>query len=113
MAKAFASQGANLVLLARREQRLKENADALTKEFGVEVLALKCDITVTDEVKGAVEAVLKRFGRVDILVNNAGTGAIGNAEDITDEQFMHEVNVDLFGTFICAREFGRAMLGAG
>lgn len=113
MAKAFASQGANLVLLARREQRLKENADALTKEFGVEVLALKCDITVTDEVKGAVDAVLKRFGRVDILVNNAGTGAIGNAEDITDEQFMHEVNVDLFGTFICAREFGRAMLGAG
>ena len=113
MAKAFASQGANLVLLARREQRLKENAEALTKEFGVEVLALKCDITVTDEVKGAVEAVLKRFGRVDILVNNAGTGAIGNAEDISDEQFMHEVNVDLFGTFICAREFGRAMLGAG
>lgn len=113
MAKAFASQGANLVLLARREQRLKENADALTKEFGVEVLALKCDITVTDEVKGAVDAVLKRFGRVDILVNNAGTGAIGNAEDISDEQFMHEVNVDLFGTFICAREFGRAMLGAG
>ena len=112
MAKAFASQGANLVLLARREQRLKENAEALTKEFGVEVMALKCDITHTDEVKGAVEAVLKRFGRVDILVNNAGTGAIGNAEDITDEQFMHEVNVDLFGTFICAREFGRAMLDA-
>ena len=113
MAKAFASQGANLVLLARREQRLKENAEALTKEFGVEVLAIKCDITVTDEVKGAVETVLKRFGRVDILVNNAGTGAIGNAEDITDEQFMHEVNVDLFGTFICAREFGRVMLDAG
>ena len=113
MAKAFASQGANLVLLARREQRLKENAEALTKEFGVEVLAIKCDITITDEVKGAVETVLKRFGRVDILVNNAGTGAIGNAEDITDEQFMHEVNVDLFGTFICAREFGRVMLDAG
>ena len=112
MAKAFASQGANLVLLARREQRLQENAQALTKEFGVEVMAIKCDITVTDEVKGAVEAVLKRFGRVDILVNNAGTGAIGNAEDITDEQFMHEVNVDLFGTFICAREFGRVMLNA-
>ncbi|MEE0863917.1 MAG: SDR family oxidoreductase, partial [Alistipes sp.] len=113
MAKAFASQGANLVLLARREQLLKENAQLLTKEFGVEVLAMKCDITLTDEVKRAVEAVIRRFGRVDILVNNAGTGAIGNAEDITDEQFMHELNVDLFGTFICAREFGRVMLDAG
>lgn len=113
MAKAFASQGANLVLLARREQLLEQNAQLLTKEFGVEVLAMKCDITLTDEVKSAVEAVIRRFGRVDILVNNAGTGAIGNAEDITDEQFMHELNVDLFGTFICAREFGRVMLDAG
>ena len=113
MARAFASQGANLVLLARRKQRLDENAQTLTKEFGVEVLAMKCDKTVTDEVKGAVDAALKQFGRVDILMNNAGTGAIGNAEDISDEQFVHEVNVDLFGSFICAREFGRAMHNAG
>ena len=113
MAKAFASQGANLVLLARREQRLEENARAIAKEYGVEVMPMKCDITITDDVKRAVSATLERFGRVDILVNNAGTGAIGNAEDITDEQFMHEVNVDLFGTFVCAREFGREMLKAG
>ena len=113
MAKAFASQGANLVLLARREERLVENAQTLAKEFGVEVLPLKCDITVADDIRRAVRATLDRFGRVDILVNNAGTGAIGNAEDITDEQFMHEMSVDLFGTFACAREFGREMLNAG
>ena len=113
MARAFARQGANLVLLARREQRLEENAHAIAKEFGVDVFYMKCDITITEEVKAAVKAVIKRFGRVDILVNNAGTGAMGSAEDITDEQFMHEVNVDLFGTFICAREFGRVMLDAG
>ena len=113
MAKALASQGANLVLLARREQRLVENAEQIVRDYGVEVLPLKCDITVADEVKHAVQATLDRFGRVDILVNNAGTGAIGNAEDITDEQFMHEVNVDLLGTFICAREFGREMIKAG
>ena len=113
MAKAFASQGANLVLLARREERLVENAQTLAKEFGVEVLPLKCDITVADDIRRAVRATLDRFGRVDILVNNAGTGAIGNAEDITDKQFMHEMSVDLFGTFACAREFGREMLNAG
>ncbi|MBO5830307.1 MAG: SDR family oxidoreductase [Alistipes sp.] len=113
MAKAFASQGANLVLLARREQRLVENARAIAEEFGVEVMPMKCDITITDEVKHAVQATLDRFGRVDILVNNAGTGAIANAEDTTDEQFIHEMNVDLFGTFACAREFGREMIKAG
>lgn len=112
MAKAFASQGANLVLLARRMNLLEENAKAINEEYGVEVLPFACDITDTEKVKAAVAATMERFGRVDILVNNAGTGAVGPAEEITDEQFKHEMNIDLFGTFICAREFGKEMIKA-
>lgn len=112
MAKAFASQGANLVLLARRMNLLEENAKAINEEYGVEVLPFACDITDTEKVKAAVAATMERFGRVDILVNNAGTGATGPAEEITDEQFKHEMNIDLFGTFICAREFGKEMIKA-
>lgn len=112
MAKAFASQGANLVLLARRMNLLEENARAITEEFGVEVLPFACDITKTEMVEAAVKATLERFGRVDILVNNAGTGAVGPAEEITDDQFRHEMNIDLFGTFVCAREFGKEMIKA-
>ncbi|MBE6238201.1 MAG: SDR family oxidoreductase [Bacteroidales bacterium] len=112
MAKAFANQGANLVLLARRMNLLEENAKAITEEYGVEVLPFACDITDTERVKAAVAATLERFGRVDILVNNAGTGAVAPAEEITDEQFRHEMNIDLFGTFICAREFGKEMIKA-
>ena len=97
MAKAFASQGANLVLLARRMNLLEENARAITEEFGVEVLPFACDITKTEMVEAAVKATMERFGRVDILVNNAGTGAVGPAEEITDEQF---------------REFGKEMIKA-
>lgn len=113
MAKALASQGANLVLLARRQNLLEENAVTISKEFNVEVLPLVCDITVTEQVQSAVEATIERFGRVDILINNAGTGAVANVEDVTDEQFKHELEVDLFGTFICAREFGKKMIQAG
>lgn len=112
MAKAFASQGANLVLLARRIKLLQENAEAITKEFGVEVLPFACDITSTEQVKAAVNATIERFGRVDILMNNAGTGAVAPAEEITDEQFKHEMDIDLFGTFVCAREFGKKMIEA-
>ena len=112
MAKAFASQGANLVLLARRMNLLEENAKAITEEFGVEVLPFACDITKTEMVEAAVKATMERFGRVDILVNNAGTGAVGPAEEITDDQFRHEMNIDLFGTFVCAREFGKEMIKA-
>ena len=112
MAKAFANQGANLVLLARRMNLLEENAKAITEEYGVEVLPFACDITKTEMVEAAVKATMEKFGRVDILVNNAGTGAVGPAEEITDDQFKHEMNIDLFGTFVCAREFGKEMIKA-
>ena len=112
MAKAFARQGANLALLARRQNLLEQNAKAIAEEFGVEVLPLVCDITVTEQVKQAVEHVMARFGRIDILVNNAGTGAVGPAEEVSDEQFRHEMEIDLFGTFVCSREFGKRMIEA-
>ena len=112
MAKAFANQGANLVLLARRMNLLEENARIIHEEFGVEVLPFACDITDTERVKEAVKATMDKYGRVDILMNNAGTGAVANAEDITDEQFKKELDIDLFGSFVCAREFGKEMIKA-
>ena len=113
MAKAFANQGANVVLLARRLNLLEDNAKAISAEYGVKALPVACDITDTEKVKAAVKATMDAFGRVDILVNNAGTGAVANAEDITDQQFKHEMDIDLFGTFVCSREFGKEMIKAG
>jgi gluconate 5-dehydrogenase len=110
MAKAFANQGANVVLLARRQNLLDENAAQIEKEFGVKALPYACDITDTNAVKGAVAATIKKFGRVDILVNNAGTGAVAPAVDITDDQFNNELKIDLFGSFLCAREFAKEMI---
>ena len=113
MAKAFASQGANVVLLARRQSLLEENCEAIKAEFGVEAFPLACDITDTEKVKAAVAAVMAKFGRVDILVNNAGTGGVTPAEEVPDEMFEKEFQIDLFGTFKCAREFGKEMIKAG
>lgn len=112
MAKAFASQGANLVLLARRQNLLDENKADIEKEYGVKVLAHACDITDPEQVKAAVKATMDAYGRVDILVNNAGTGAVAPAVDITDDQFNNELKIDLFGTFLCAREFAKEMIRA-
>ena len=98
------------MLIARRKNLLDENAAAIEKEFGVKALAIPCDITDTEAVKAAVKATMDAFGRVDILVNNAGTGAVAPAVDITDEQFNNELKIDLFGSFVCAREFAKEML---
>ena len=113
MANALASQGCSIVALARREELVQKVAGEIADKYGVETMAVKCDITDTDNVAEAVAAVMDKFGRIDILINNAGTGAIGNAEDITDEQFENEMNIDLFGTFKMAREVAKkAMIPA-
>ena len=101
------------VMVATSGSRLlEENAAAIEAEFGVEVLPYTCDITDTEKVKAAVAATMERFGRIDILVNNAGTGAVAPAVDITDEQFNNELKIDLFGSFICAREYAKEMIKA-
>lgn len=113
MSKALANQGANIVAVARRQNLIDEVAAKIKTEYGVETLAVKCDITDTDAVNAMVDAVLAKFGRVDILINNAGTGAVAPAEDITDEQFSNEMNIDLFGSFKVARAVAKkAMIPA-
>lgn len=113
MARALASQGCTIVPIARRLDKLQEVAAILTQEFGVEAYPIKCDITDTEVVNATVKEVLDKFGRIDILINNAGTGAVAPAEDITDEQFANEMNIDLFGSFKVARAVAKlAMIPA-
>jgi len=114
MAKALANQGANIVVMARRKEMIDQVAAEIAAEYGVEAIGVKCDITDTANVDAAVDEVIAKFGRIDILINNAGTGAVAPAEDITDEQFMSEMNIDLFGTFKVARACAKkAMIPAG
>ncbi|MBO6166235.1 MAG: SDR family oxidoreductase [Eubacterium sp.] len=114
MAKALANQGANIVCMARRQNLIDEVASKISSEFGVEAIGVRCDITDTEAVEKAVDAVMEKFGRIDILINNAGTGAVAPAEDITDEQFANEMNIDLFGSFKVARSVAKkAMIPAG
>lgn len=113
MARALANQGAIIVPVARRQEKIEEVAKAIHEEFGVETYPIRCDITDTAMVESMVDQVLAKFGRIDILVNNAGTGAVAPAEDITDEQFRDEMDIDLFGTFRVARAVAKkAMIPA-
>jgi 3-oxoacyl-[acyl-carrier protein] reductase len=73
VARALAREGARLVMCARRENLLAEAREAIVKETGTEVLALRCDVQRLDDVRKLVEETLQRFGAVHILVNNAGS----------------------------------------
>ena len=114
MARALANQGADIICLARRKNLVDEVAEQIRKDFGVKAIGISCDITNTERVEAAVKEAMDTFGRIDILINNAGTGAVAPAEQITDEQFQWEMDVDLFGSFKVARAVAnQAMLPAG
>lgn len=113
MAKALANQGCNIVAVARRQEMLDKVVAEIKADYGVDAIALRCDITDTEMVNDTVKKALEHFGRIDILINNAGTGAVAPAEDITDEQFESELNIDLLGSFKVARAVAKfAMIPA-
>ena len=108
MARAFAKQGADLAILARRVERLEELQKELEKE-GVKVLPVKCDVTSTEEIREAANKVEKHFGKVDILVNCAGSSKDKGALEMSDEEWDFTIATDLTSVFKMTRAFGNIM----
>lgn len=83
------------------------------EQVGAETLAIPGDVSDEDEVRGMVDAVMERFGRIDVLVNNAGISAIVPAEETTLAAWNRTLAVNLTGPFLMSREFGKMMLEQG
>lgn len=109
MATAFARQGASLVLLARRKERLDELKEKLEKEFGTEVLTIKCDVTSTDDINAAAAATEKEFGKVDILLNCAGSSKDKGVIEMSDEEWDFTIATDETSVFKMTRAFAAIM----
>ncbi len=108
MAHAFASRGANLVILARRIERLEELKIELEKE-NVKVLPIKCDVTSTEDINNAAATAEQTFGKVDILVNCAGSSKDKGVLDMNDEEWDFTIATDLTSVFKMTRAFGNIM----
>jgi hypothetical protein len=108
-ARVLHSAGAEVVVAARRVERLQ----ALADELGPRVHAIACDVAVDEDRVRLVEEALAHVGRVDILVNNAGISGSGAAEDESVEQFRRILEVNLVGLFHLCQLVGRHMLARG
>ena len=108
MAKAFANQGADLVILARRIERLEELKNELSST-GVKIIPIKCDVTSTEDINNAVELTEKEFGKVDILVNCAGSSKDKGVLDMQDDEWDFTINTDLTSVFKMTRAFANLM----
>lgn len=113
MASAIADRGGNVVLAARKVDQCAALAERIAATFGVQTLALACDIASEEQVQATVGAVIARFGRLDVLVNNAGASWSGAPEDIPLSGWEKVLKVNLTGTFVACREAGRHMLARG
>lgn len=113
VADALAEAGASVTIADLSEDALAR-ASAQLADRGHRVETMVLDVTDPTAVTGAADALVTRAGRVDVLVNNAGI-ALSEiaAEDMEDERWRKVLDVNLNGSFWCARAFGRHMLAAG
>jgi NAD(P)-dependent dehydrogenase (short-subunit alcohol dehydrogenase family) len=112
MALRFASLGAKLALLGRREEPLVETARAI-QESGGEAVAVPGDIKDPGAVTRAFDRAEETLGPVNQLVNNAAGNFLCASEELSDNAFDAVVRIVLYGTFNCTRELGRRLIARG
>ena len=113
-AQSLAERGANVVLAARRKEKLSKLIKEM-KSRGLSATYVACDVTKSSDVARLFEEAVREYKRVDVLVNNAGHIAEAGTvpEKITDEMFENTVKVNLMGLWYCCREAGQRMLADG
>jgi NAD(P)-dependent dehydrogenase (short-subunit alcohol dehydrogenase family) len=107
-ALGLAEAGADVVLAARRTDRLEDTA-ARVRTLGRRVVAVRADVARPDDCRQVVDTATAELGRLDILVNNAGIGTAVPALRETPEQFRSVVDVNLMGSFWLAQAAARVM----
>jgi NAD(P)-dependent dehydrogenase (short-subunit alcohol dehydrogenase family) len=106
VARALASEGVDIVLVARDKARVEREASELAKAFGVKSLGISADVSRKEDIDSAAIRIGELFSGVDILINNAGTGTSETIMDAPDEKWNHfwELHV------MAAVRFSRAMV---
>jgi NAD(P)-dependent dehydrogenase (short-subunit alcohol dehydrogenase family) len=97
IARAFARDGAAVVISSRREDAIQAAVQELEQE-GARVIGVQADVAVRNDANRTIAAAVEKFGRIDILVNNAQATKQNKIEDITDDAIALTFGSGLFGT---------------
>jgi len=110
IARRLAKDGFNIVINYSKSDRSAEEVVREVKEYGVEAMAIKCDVSKYDEVEKAIDKIVEEFGSIDVVVNNAGISLRALVTETTEEQWERVINTNLKGAFLCSRRALPAMI---
>jgi NAD(P)-dependent dehydrogenase (short-subunit alcohol dehydrogenase family) len=108
-ARVLASNGALVVLAARRVERLKE-LRAQIESAGGEAHVVGLDVTDHDGIQAAIDEVATAVGPIDILVNNSGVSTVQRLTEVAPADFDYVFNVNVRGSFFVAQAVARQMI---
>ncbi len=109
MALGLAEAGADIAICSRKLERCEEMAHQI-ESLGVRALALRCDLTHSEEVDQVVNETLRKFGKIDILVNNSGRTWGAPVEELKIEDWKKVIDLNITGTFQFTQRVGREMI---
>ena len=112
LAIAFAAHGANVAVVARREELLQETV-ALIEAAGGRATYRLLDIRDEEAVERVVEDLWTIFGRIDLLINNAGGNFLAPAANMRPKGFRSVIDINIVGTFLMSRAVGARMIDDG
>lgn len=110
IALKLADHGANIVINYRNSDKEAEELKSILEGKGVKVLTVKCDISNFEDSKNLMDKCKEVFGKIDILVNNAGITKDTLIMRMKEEDFDNVIDVNLKGTFNCAKHASAIML---
>jgi 3-oxoacyl-[acyl-carrier protein] reductase len=96
VAKEFAASGADVAIVARNEEALKEGVAAIRKSTQTHVIGVQADVSKAAGIQRAFDEVMSEFEKVDIIVNNAGTSQAMPFDQLTDQILYDDLELKLF-----------------
>jgi 3-oxoacyl-[acyl-carrier protein] reductase len=102
-ARALGEEGCKVVICAREGEALDKAAGEL-KGLGMEVKAIRADVTKPAEIRSLVAGAVEEFGRLDILVNNAGRGRLCDMLELPEDEFRYNMDLMFFGVIECCKQ---------
>lgn len=110
IAEKLADEGTKVVIVDVMEDAAKKTADEISRDKKVETLALKTDVSSSQQTEEMVKKTVEKFGRIDIMINNAGITRDNLLIRMSDGEWDKVLAINLKGVFNCSKAAAKIMM---